>query len=146
MFKVKMWSIRNGVGPRGKSQERFVGQLLGFRGSSTGMTSTESVPALTVCEGELQPGSVCLLQHWWWNWKFTLFWGPRVTAFPFNISSLKYRFYLFILWKPRGWRESRAFSRLKMSGKPCTGLGNLFMFWSLSPAWALSAVALHAPS
>lgn len=50
MFKLKMWSIRNGVGPRGQSQERFVGQLLGFRWSSTGMAATESVPALTVCE------------------------------------------------------------------------------------------------
>lgn len=44
-------SIRNGVGPRGKSQERFVGQLLGFRWSSTRMTTAESVPTLTVYKG-----------------------------------------------------------------------------------------------
>lgn len=38
-------------GTRGKRQDRFVGQLLGFRWSSTGMTTTESVPTLTVCKG-----------------------------------------------------------------------------------------------
>lgn len=51
MFKLKMWSIRNGVGPRGKSQERFVGQLLGFRWSSTGLAAAESVPAPALCKG-----------------------------------------------------------------------------------------------
>lgn len=57
-----MWSIRKGVGPRGKSQERFVGQLLGFKWSSTGMTTAESVPALTVYKGRAaawQCQSVC---------------------------------------------------------------------------------------